>query len=123
MTTQEKPDHATHWSLHTMAKATDRSQPGLPLKRGRCGTMTHDYKRNGTTTLFAALNTLDGTVIGDMMPKHRDQGLGGMGRCLSSRSTLSVLSASACSAYMFFTPTLRHEGTGHSGTGDSIDLQ
>jgi hypothetical protein len=40
---------------------------GLPLKRGRCGTMTHDYKRYGTTTLFAALNTLDGTVIGDML--------------------------------------------------------
>ena len=137
MTTQEKPENATHWSLHTMANATglstfavwkiwkanglkphlvrtfkfskdpqfsekvedivglylnppehavvfsvdektqiqalDRSQPGLPLKRGRCGTMTHDYKRNGTTTLFAALNTLDGTVIGDMMPKHRAQ--------------------------------------------------
>ena len=131
MTTQEKPNHATHWSLHPLAKATglstfavwtiwkanglkphlvrtfkvskdpqfsakvedivglypnppehavvfsldektqiqalDRTQPGLPLKRGRCGTMTHDYKRYGTTTLFAALNTLDGTVIGDMM--------------------------------------------------------
>ena len=44
-------------------QALDRTQPGLPLKKGRCGTMTHDYKRNGTATLFAALNTLDGTVI------------------------------------------------------------
>jgi transposase len=43
-------------------QALDRTQPGLPLKKGRCGTMTHDYKRNGTATLFAALNTLDGTV-------------------------------------------------------------
>jgi len=54
-------------------QALDRTQPGLPLKRGRCGTMTHDYKRHGTTTLFAALNTLDGTVIGTCMPKHRHQ--------------------------------------------------
>jgi transposase len=51
----------------------DRTQPGLPLKRGRCGTMTHDYKRHGTTTLFAALSLLDGTVIGDCMPRHRHQ--------------------------------------------------
>src|SRR5580693_8494616 len=41
------------------------------MKKGRCGTMTHDYKRNGTTTLFAALNMLDGTVIGECMPRHR----------------------------------------------------
>ncbi len=54
-------------------QALDRTQPGLPLKRGRCGTMTHDYKRNGTTTLFAALNTLDGTVISMCMPRHRQQ--------------------------------------------------
>ena len=44
-------------------QALDRTQPGLPIKKGRCGTMTHDYKRNGTATLFAAMNTLDGTVI------------------------------------------------------------
>jgi len=49
----------------------DRTQPGLPMKKGRCGTMTHDYKRNGSTTLFAALNMLDGTVIGECMPRHR----------------------------------------------------
>jgi transposase len=54
-------------------QALDRTQPGLPLKKGRCGTMTHDYKRHGTTTLFAALNMLDGKVIGDCMPRHRHQ--------------------------------------------------
>ena len=54
-------------------QALDRTQPGLPLKRGRCGTMTHDYKRHGTTTLFAALSMLDGKVIGDCMPRHRHQ--------------------------------------------------
>jgi len=54
-------------------QALDRTQPGLPLKPGRCGTRTHDYKRNGTTTLFAALSMLDGTVIGDCMPRHRHQ--------------------------------------------------
>jgi len=52
-------------------QALDRTQPSLPLKRGRAGTMTHDYKRNGTTTLFAALNYLDGTVIGRCLPRHR----------------------------------------------------
>lgn len=52
-------------------QALDRTQPGLPLKKGRAGTMTHDYKRHGTTTLFAALNILDGSVIGACMPRHR----------------------------------------------------
>jgi transposase len=52
-------------------QALDRTQPGLPMKKGRAGTMTHDYKRNGTTTLFAALNMLDGRVIGACMPRHR----------------------------------------------------
>jgi transposase len=52
-------------------QALDRTQPGLPIKKGRAGTMTHDYKRNGTTTLFAALNMLDGRVIGTCMPRHR----------------------------------------------------
>jgi len=137
MTTQDKPDNATHWSTRTMAaaaglsetsvrriwhahglkphlvrtfkisqdphfaekleaivalylnppehaivlcadeksqiQALDRTQPGLPLKKGRCGTMTHDYKRNGTATLFAALNTLDGTVISMCDDRHRHQ--------------------------------------------------
>jgi len=54
-------------------QALDRTQPGLPMKKGRCGTMTHDYKRNGTTTLFAALNVLQGTVVGECMPRHRHQ--------------------------------------------------
>ena len=54
-------------------QALDRTQPGLPMKKGRCGTMTHDYKRHGTTTLFAAFNVLDGTVIGECMPRHRHQ--------------------------------------------------
>jgi transposase len=52
-------------------QALDRTQPGLPMKKGRAGTMTHDYKRNGTTTLFAALSMLDGKVIGTCMPRHR----------------------------------------------------
>jgi transposase len=54
-------------------QALDRTQPGLPLKKGRCGTMTHDYKRNGTTTLFAALSVLDGKVIGECHARHRHQ--------------------------------------------------
>jgi len=54
-------------------QALQRSQPGLPMKAGRVGTMTHDYKRHGTTTLFAALNVLDGTVIGTCLPRHRHQ--------------------------------------------------
>ena len=54
-------------------QALDRTQPGLPMKKGRCGTMTHDYKRNGTTTLFAALDMLEGKVIGQCLPRHRHQ--------------------------------------------------
>jgi len=54
-------------------QALDRTQPGLPMKKGRAGTMTHDYKRHGTTTLFAALDVLDGRVIGQCMDKHRHQ--------------------------------------------------
>jgi transposase len=54
-------------------QALDRTQPGLPMKKGRLGTRTHDYKRNGTTTLFAALSMLDGRVIGDCMPRHRHE--------------------------------------------------
>ena len=54
-------------------QALDRSQPGLPMKKGRCGTMTHDYKRNGTTCLFAALNVAEGKVIGTCYPRHRNE--------------------------------------------------
>jgi transposase len=69
------PAHAVVVSIDekTQIQALDRTQPGLPLKRGRCGTMTHDYKRNGTTSLFAALSILDGTVVGRCMPKHTHQ--------------------------------------------------
>jgi len=54
-------------------QALDRTQPGLPIKKGRCGTMTHDYKRNGTTTLFAAMDTLQGKVVGECHQRHRHQ--------------------------------------------------
>jgi hypothetical protein len=54
-------------------QALDRTQPGAPLKPGRCGTLTHDYKRNGTTTLFAALQMVEGRVIGECYPRHRHQ--------------------------------------------------
>ena len=62
----DPPAHAVVLSVDekSQIQALDRTQPGLPMKPGRAGTMTHDYKRNGTTTLFAALNILDGTVIG-----------------------------------------------------------
>ncbi|MSV30768.1 MAG: IS630 family transposase [Bryobacterales bacterium] len=54
-------------------QARDRTQPGLPIRKGRCGTMTHDYRRNGTTTLFAALEVLQGKVIGQCHQRHRHQ--------------------------------------------------
>jgi len=69
------PEHALVFSVDekSQIQALDRTQPGLPMKRGRAETVTHDYKRNGTTTLFAALNTLDGKVIGQCLPRHRHQ--------------------------------------------------
>ncbi len=69
------PAHAVVLSIDekSQIQALDRTQPGLPLKPGKCGTMTHDYKRNGTTTLFAALNVLEGTVLGRCMQKHTHQ--------------------------------------------------
>jgi len=71
----DPPAHAVVLSIDekSQIQALDRTQPGLPMKKGRAGTMTHDYKRNGTTTLFAALNVLDGTVIGQNMQRHRHQ--------------------------------------------------
>ena len=71
----DPPMHAVVLSVDekSQIQALDRTQPGLPIRPGRLGTMTHDYKRNGTTTLFAALNTLDGTVIGRCMQRHRHQ--------------------------------------------------
>jgi transposase len=71
----DPPAHAVVLSIDekSQIQALDRTQPGLPMKKGRCGTMTHDYIRNGTTTLFAALNILDGKVIGRCMQQHRHQ--------------------------------------------------
>jgi len=69
------PEHAAVLAIDekSQIQALDRTQPGPPMKKGRCGTMTHDYKRNGTTTLSAALNVLDGTVIGRCMQRHRHE--------------------------------------------------
>jgi transposase len=71
----DPPAHSIVLSVDekSQIQALDRTQPGLPLKKGRAGTMTHDYKRHGTTTLFAALDVLDGTVIGRNMQRHRHQ--------------------------------------------------
>lgn len=71
----DPPAHAVVLSIDekSQIQALDRTQPGLPMKKGRAGTMTHDYKRHGTTTLFAALDVLDGTVIGRNMQRHRHQ--------------------------------------------------
>ena len=71
----DPPAHAVVLSVDekSQIQALDRTQPGLPMKKGRCGTMTHDYVRNGTTTLFAALNVLEGRVIGRCMQHHRHQ--------------------------------------------------
>ena len=71
----DPPKHALVLSVDekSQIQALDRTQPGLPLKPGKAGTMTHDYKRNGTTTLFAALNVLEGTVLSRCMQRHRHQ--------------------------------------------------
>ena len=71
----DPPAHAIVLSVDekSQIQALDRTQPGLPMKKGRLGTMTHDYKRHGTTTLFAALNVLEGKVIGRCMQRHRHQ--------------------------------------------------
>jgi len=69
------PEHAIVLSCDekSQIQTLDRTQPSLPLKRGRAGTMTHDYKRNGTTSLFAAMNVLDGTIISQCHQRHRHQ--------------------------------------------------
>ena len=71
----DPPKHAIVLSVDekSQIQALDRTQPGLPLKLGKAGTMTHDYKRHGTTTLFAALDVLEGTVISRCMQRHRHQ--------------------------------------------------
>jgi transposase len=69
------PEHAIVLSCDekSQIQALDRTQPSLPMNKGRCGTMTHDYKRNGTTTLFAAMNVAEGKLIAQCMPRHRHQ--------------------------------------------------
>ena len=71
----DPPAHAVVLSVDekSQIQALDRTQPGLPMKKGRLGTMTHDYKRHGTTTLLAALDVLEGKVIGRCMQRHRHQ--------------------------------------------------
>jgi hypothetical protein len=71
----DPPAHAVVLSVDekSQIQALDRTQPGLPMKKGRCATMTHDYKRHGTTTLFAVLNVLEGKIIGRCMQRHRHQ--------------------------------------------------
>ena len=71
----DPPAHAIVLSVDekSQIQALDRTQPGLPMKKGRAGTMTHDYKRHGTTTLFAALDVLEGEVVGRCMQRHRHQ--------------------------------------------------
>jgi transposase len=71
----DPPEHALVLSVDekSQIQALDRTQPGLPLKPGRCGTLTHDYQRHGTTTLFAAIDTTEGKLIGSCMPRHRHQ--------------------------------------------------
>jgi transposase len=70
----DPPEKAIVFSVDekSQIQALDRTQPGLPMKPGRNGTLTHDYKRHGTTTLFAALDVHAGTVIGECLPKHRN---------------------------------------------------
>lgn len=69
------PEHAVVLCVDekSQIQALDRTQPGLPLKPGRCGTMMRDYKRHGTTTLFAALNVAEGSIISTCRPRHRHQ--------------------------------------------------
>src|ERR1700751_6197466 len=71
----DPPAHAVVLSVDekSQIQALDRTQPGLPMKKGRCGTMTHDYKRHGTTTLFAALELVQGKVVGECYQRHRHQ--------------------------------------------------
>ena len=92
------PEHALVFCIDEMSQiqALDRTQPGPPMKKGRAGTMTHDDKRHGTTTLFAALDVLKGAFIGRCMPHHRHQEflkfLKAIDRILRNRSTSTALS-------------------------------
>ena len=88
-------------------QALDRTQPGLPMKKGRAATMTHDYKRNGTTTLFAALDVKTGIVIGECQPRHRakefirflkkiDRAVASISICISSSTTTGRTRPTRC---------------------------
>jgi transposase len=93
----DPPAHAVVLSFDekSQIQALDRTQPGLPMKKGRAGTMTHDYKRHGTTTLFAALDVLEGRVIGRCMQRHRHQEfirfLNAVERSVPSRKAVHVI--------------------------------
>jgi hypothetical protein len=84
----DPPAHAVVLSIDekSQIQALDRTQPGLPIKPGRCQTMKHDYKRHGTTTLFATLSVLDGTVIGRCMQRHRPSNSSAFSMPSSARS-------------------------------------
>jgi transposase/transcriptional regulator with XRE-family HTH domain len=91
------PDHAIVLSVDekSQIQALDRTQPGLPMKKGRAATMTHDYKRHGVTTLFAALDVLEGKVIGQCMKRHRHQEfirfLNGIDAKVAKKKTVHVI--------------------------------
>ena len=88
-------------------QALDRTQPGLPLKKGRAATMTHDYRRHGTTTLFAALDVKSGLVIGDCMPRHRAREFLALPRAASTVPSASRETSISCSTTMRPTRRLR----------------
>ena len=92
----DPPENAVVFSFDekSSVQALDRTQPGLPLKPGRCGTMTHDYKRNGTTSLFVALEVASGRVIGETYRRHRHQEVSASSarcdRCPRTRRSTSI---------------------------------
>ncbi len=97
------PEHALVLCVDekSQIQALDRTQPGLPMKKGRCGTMTHDYKRNGTTTLFAALDTLDGKVISHV---RRSAPASGVAQVPARHRTTSSLRTSKSTSSWTTTP-------------------
>ena len=115
------PAHAVVLSVDEKAQiqALDRTQPGLPLKKGRGPTMTHDYKRNGTTTLFAALNVLDGSVIGQNMQRHRHQEfirfLNQIERDVPKGKAIHVILDNSCTHKTF-------QSAGLAGTASALDV-
>jgi transposase len=116
----DPPAHAVVLSVDekSQIQALDRTQPGLPPKRGRCGTMTHDYKRHGTTTLFAALNVLDGSVIGRCMQRHRHQ----ESSASSTPSRRRSRPANWCTPLSTTTPPTSNRRCGSGWRGTRADL-